>query len=272
MSALAVIGRVEARGIAHRRWFLASVLIGLAIIIAGAVLAGGRDGLAALDTMRSWTAAVYLVGGLAVAATLGASAVNRDADGGWVGMQVVTGTPRPTVLLARIAGRLVMLLATFAIWMAAAAICSAVIGQGGDGPLFVHGLAMLENMVLVLVIAALSSVVLGPVASGVVAAFAYVSFLSLGNLMAATNADAIGTAWSGLITTLYLTFPRAITSPMLSEMQARGAAGVAGAQLEINLNVVVVPASSWLSVLWTLAWCAALAAIAAAAFRRRALS
>lgn len=272
MSAALVIGRTEARGISRRRWFVAALVIGAAIIVAGAVLAGGREGLEALDTMRSWAAAVYLVGGLAVAATLGASAVNRDADGGWVGMQVATGTPRATVLLARIAGRLAALVATFAVWMAVAAIASAAIGQGGDGTLFVHGLAMFENMVLVLVTAALCSVALGPVASGIVAAFFYVSCLSLANLMAASNAEVIGTAWTGLITTLYLVFPRAITSPMLSEMQARGAAGVAGAQLEINGNVVLVPASSWLTVLWTLAWCGVLAWAAAVAFRRRALS
>lgn len=272
MSAVTAITRTEARGISRRRWFLALLLVGVGVIVAGAVLAAGRDGLVALDTMRSWTAAVYLVGGLAVAATLGASAVNRDADGGWVGLQVATGTPRATVLLSRVAGRLVMLVATFAIWMVVAAICSAAIGQGGDGPLFVHGLAMLENMVLVLVVAALCSVALGPVASGVVAAFFYVSCLSLVNLMAASNAEVIGTAWTGLITTLYLIFPRAITSPMLSEMQARGAAGVAGAQLEINGNVVLVPAASWLTVLWTLAWCGVIAWAAAASFRRRALS
>lgn len=272
MNPVVVISRVEAGGISRRRWFAALLVLGAAIIVAGAVLAAGRDGLQALDTMRSWVAAVYLVGGLAVAATLGASAVNRDADGGWVGMQVATGTPRATVLLARVAGRLVMLVTTFAIWMAVAAICSAAIGQGGDWPLFVHGLAMLENMVLVLVVAGLCSVALGPVASGIVAAFFYVSCLSLVNLMAASNAEVIGTAWTGLITTLYLIFPRAITSPMLSEMQARGAAGVAGAQLEINGNVVLVPPASWLTVLWTLAWCAVIAWAAAASFRRRALS
>ena len=101
MNPTLVIGRIEARGISRRRWFLAMLVVGAAIIIAGAVLAGTRDGLAALDTMRSWTAAVYLVGGLLVAATLGASTVNRDADGGWVGLQVATGTPRTTVTLAR---------------------------------------------------------------------------------------------------------------------------------------------------------------------------
>ena len=272
MNPALVIGRIEARGISRRRWFLAMLVLGAGVIIAGAVLAANRTDLAALDTMRSWTAAVYLVGGLLVAATLGASTVNRDADGGWVGLQVATGTPRATVALARIAGRLAILIAVFVIWMAIAAICSAAIGQGGDGALFVHGLAMLENMVLVLVTAALCSVALGPVASGIVAIFFYVSCLSLVNLMAASNDGVIGTAWSGLISGLYYLFPRAITSPMLSDMQGRGAAGVAGAQLEINQNVVFVPASSWLTVLWTLLWCAVIAVAAALSFRRRALS
>ena len=89
------------------------LVLGAGVIIAGAVLAANRTDLAALDTMRSWTAAVYLVGGLLVAATLGASTVNRDADGGWVGLQVATGTPRATVALARIAGRLAILIAVF---------------------------------------------------------------------------------------------------------------------------------------------------------------
>ena len=272
MNAVAVIARVEARGISRRRWFVILLVLGAAVIIAGAALAATRNGLAASDTMRSWTAAAYLVGGLLVAATLGASTVNRDADGGWVGLQVTTGTPRATVTLSRIAGRLVALVAVFAIWIIIAAICSLAIGQGGDWPLFVHGLAMLENMVLVLVAGALCSVALGPVASAIVAIFFYVSCLSLVNLIAASNDGAIGSAWSGLIKGFYFLFPRAITSPMLSEMQARGAAGVAGAQLEINGNIVIVPASSWLTVLWTLLWCAVIAFAAGVSFRRRAIS
>ncbi|MFM9018547.1 MAG: hypothetical protein ACKORG_03790 [Actinomycetota bacterium] len=272
MNPTVIIARVEARGIGRRRWFLGLLVLGAALIVAGAVLAATRNGLAASDTMRSWTAAVYLVGGLLVAGSLGASTVNRDADGGWVGMQVVTGTPRTTVVLARIAGRLVALVAVFAIWMVIAAICSAAIGQGGDWPLFVHGLAMFENMILVLVTAALCSVALGPVASAIVAIFFYVSCLSLVNLMSAANDGVIGTAWTGLIKGLYLLFPRAITSPMLSDMQGRGVAGVAGAQLEINQNIVIVPAASWLTVLWTLLWCAVIALSAGLSFRRRAIS
>ena len=267
-----MIGRVEARGISRRRWAMVVLLVGAALIVAGAIVAAGRNGLAATDTMRSWTAGVELVVGLVLAAALGASTFNRDADAGWVGLQVATGTPRVTVALGRIAGRLTVLVAGFAMWIAVAAIASAVIGQGGDQDLVVHGCAMLGNMVLVLLAAALCSVALGPVASAIVAAFAFVSCLSLANLMAAADAEVIGTSWTGFITALYLLFPRAITSPMLSDMQARGVADVAGAQLEINGNVVLVPASSGAAIVWTLLWCLALAAAAALAFRRRALS
>ncbi len=272
MIPLLTIARVEARGIRRRRWVLAVAAIGAAVIIAGAVVAGGRGGTAGLDTMRSWAAGVYLLAGLVLAAALGASTVNRDADGGWVGLQVATGTPRGTVALGRIAGRLTTLIAIFAAWMVIAAIGSAAIGQGADSALAVHGLAMLGNMALVLTAAGLCSVALGPVASGIVAIALYVSSLSLVNLMAAVDEGVIGTAWTGLITTLYLILPRAITSPMLSDLQARGDAGVAGAPLEINGNLVIVPAASWLTVLWALAWCALFAVVAAAAFRRRALS
>ena len=52
MNPIAVISRVEARGIARRRWSLAVMVIGAAIIIAGAVVAAGRGGLAAEDTMQ----------------------------------------------------------------------------------------------------------------------------------------------------------------------------------------------------------------------------
>lgn len=272
MNPVLVISRIEARGISHRRWALAVIAIGIVIIIAGAIVAAGRDGLAAVDTMRSWTAGVELVVGLVLAATLGASTVNRDGDAGWVGMQVVTGTPRGTVAVGRIIGRLTVLVAAFAIWILVAAVASALIGQGADGALLIHGLAMLENMVLVLTAAAICSVALGPVASGIVSVFFFVSCLSLVNLAAASDANVIGTVWSPLIRALYFIFPRTITSPMLSEMQAAGTAGVAGAQLEINGNVVLVPVASWATIAWTLLWCVVLVMGTAAGLRRRELS
>jgi ABC-type transport system involved in multi-copper enzyme maturation permease subunit len=272
VNAALVIARIEARGISRRRWAIAVIAVGAALIVAGAIVAAGRDGLAAVDTMRSWTGGVELVVGLVLASALGASTVNRDGDAGWVGMQVTTGTPRGTVALGRVLGRVAVLVVAFAIWILIAVIASAAIGQGGDGMLFVHGLAMLENMLLVLTAAALCSVALGPIASGVVAVFFYVSCLSLVNLAAAADANVIGTAWSPLIKTFYFLFPRSITSPMLSEMQGAGTAGVAGAQLEINGNIVIVPVASWATVIWTLLWCVLLVAGTAAGLRKRALS
>jgi hypothetical protein len=272
MNPVLVIARVEARGIGRRRWALAVIGIGVLLIIAGAIVAASRDGLAAVDTMRSWTAGVELVVGLALAASLGASTVNRDGDAGWGGRQVTTGTARGTVAVGRVLGRLAVLVAAFAIWILIAVIASAIIGQGGDWALFVNGLAMLENMTLVLTAAAICSVALGPVASGVVAVFFYVSCLSLVNLAAASDANVIGTAWTPLIKAFYFVFPRSITSPMLSEMQAAGTAGVAGAQLEINGNIVIVPAASWGTVIWTLLWCVLLVLGTAGGLRKRALS
>jgi ABC-type transport system involved in multi-copper enzyme maturation permease subunit len=272
VNAILVIGRVEARGISRRRWAQVVILVGAVIIVAGAIIAAGRDGLAASDTMRSWTASVELVMGLVLAAALGAGTVNRDADAGWVGMQVATGTPRGPVALGRIFGRLVILLAGMFVWILVAIACSIIIGQGVDGALVVNGLAMTGNMVLVLTAAALCSVALGPVASGVVAVFFYVSCLSLVNLAAASDANAIGTVWSPLIKGFYAVFPRSLTSPMLSDLQARDAAGVAATQVEVNSNIVIVPPASWLTVAWTLIWCVVLALATSGALRKRALS
>ncbi len=272
MSAIAVIGRVESRGLTRRRWPAAVVLIGIAAIIAGAILAGTRNGLVAEDTFRSWTAAVYLLAGLALSAGLGASAVNRDADGGWIGLQVSTGAPRPQVALGRIAGRIMVLIVGFVAWTIVAVIAGLALGLGVDGPLLLTGLGMLEDMLLVLVAAAFTSVALGPIAAGSVGIVVHIMAQASVNLAAATDAGVIGTAWSPLIKVVYAVFPRGIVSPMTSGMQARGAAGVAAPQFEINGNIVTIPPSSWATVVWTLLWCVVLAAATAGATRRRALS
>ncbi|MSO45073.1 MAG: hypothetical protein EXQ74_07220 [Thermoleophilia bacterium] len=272
MRSLWTIARTEAHAIRRRRWYTVLLALGGAFIIAGAILAATRNPVAGDDTLRSWVAAVELIGGLVVATTLGASAVNRDADGGWLGMQVATGVPRPQVALGRILGRVLVLAMTFGVWIVLAAAMGVVTGHGGDGPLAVSGVAMFENMLLVLTFAALCSVALGPIAAGVMGVLAEIVAQALVNLQAAVDADVIGTAWSGLIAVLYAMFPRGIVSPMLSELQARDAAGIAAPQLEINGNIVYVIPSTWLTVIWTLLWCILLAMATAGALRRRALS
>ncbi len=271
IGAIGVIGSTEFRALLRRRWFLVIVAASAALIIAGAIVAILQDGFMRADTLRGWVLAVYLLGGLAVATSLGASTVNRDGDGGWVGMQVATGVGRPAVALGRAWGRVLALCAVFGAWIALALIGGFIQGAV-DWDLAVAGLAMLENMLVVLLVAALCSVPLGPVASGVFGVLAYIFMQSLVNLSSAVEAGVLGTAWSGVIRTFYLVFPRAIVSPLVSELQARDVAALAAPRLEVNGNVVFVQPSSWGTVIWTLAWCVLLAFATAGALRKRALS
>ena len=88
------------------------------------------------------------------------------------------------------------------------------------------------------------------------------------NLKAAADQALIGTADAG-VTALYYVVPHTITSPMIAELQARDAAGAAAPRVEINQNVVLVPAAGWGSVVWTLAWCVLMVALCASGLRRR---
>ena len=90
------------------------------------------------------------------------------------------------------------------------------------------------------------------------------------NLKAAADQDLIGTA-DAAVSAVYYVVPRAIVSPMISELQGRDVGGPAAPSLEINDNLVLVPASGWGSVVWTLAWCALLAIACVAGLRRRPL-
>ena len=272
LAAIGVIAGAEARALVRRRWFFITVAVGLVLIGVGTVVAFGDDGLLRSDALRSWTLAVEVIGGLVLGASLGSSAGNRDADGGWLGMQVATGVGRSPVMLGRIVGRVLALLAGFAAWIVVAAICSLIVGNGIDGPLVVTGLAGIENMLVVLTVAALCSVAIGPVAAGVTAGIVYIFVQAMVNLSSAAEADVIGTSWTGLMRTLYFIFPRGIISPMVADLQARDVAGLAAPRVVVNGNIVFIQASSWGSVIWTLGWCVVLAFAAAGAIRKRALS
>ena len=272
LAAIAVIGSSEFRALVRRRWFFITVAVGLVLIVAGTIFAFGDDGQMRSDALRSWTLAVEVIGGLVIAASLGSSAGNRDADGGWLGIQVASGVGRSPVMLGRIVGRTLALVAAFAAWIIVAAICSLIVGNGIDGPLVVTGLAGIENMLVVLTVAALCSVAIGPVAAGVTAGIVYVFVQALVNLASAAEANVIGTSWTGLMRTLYFIFPRGIVSPMVADLQARDVAGLAAPRVVVNGNIVFIQPSSWGSVIWTLGWCVLLAFAAAGAIRKRALS
>ena len=272
LAAVGVIGNAEFRALVRRRWFIVTVAVGLVLIVVGTLVAFGDDGLLRSDALRSWTLAVEVIGGLAIGASLGSSAANRDADGGWMGIQVATGVGRSPVMIGRIVGRVLALVTAFAAWIIVAAICSLIIGNGIDGPLVVTGLAGIENMLVVLTVAALCSVAIGPVSAGVTAGIVYIFVQAMVNLSSAAEADVIGTSWTSLVRTLYFIFPRGIISPMVADLQARDVAGLAAPRVEVNGNIVFIQPSSWASVIWTLGWCVLLAFAAAGAIRKRALS
>jgi len=111
----------------------------------------------------------------------------------------------------------------------------------------------------------------GPIAAGAFGVAVYVVAQAAVNLKAAADQGLIGTADAG-VSLLYYIAPRAVTSPMIAGLQARDAAGPAAPQVEINENVVLVPAAGWDTVVWTLAWCVLFALLCAAGLRRRPLA
>ncbi|MCU0306580.1 MAG: hypothetical protein MUE51_02210 [Thermoleophilia bacterium] len=271
MSHTVAIARLEAQAGLRRGWLLGLLVLGLLAILLVAVLAAGESGLEQADEFRAGGSAVLLLGGLAAALGLGAGLANRDADGGWYGLLIGAGGSREAVTAGRLAARGALMLGTLAAWAVALQVASAAIGRGLDGPLAVHSLAMAENLLLVFLATALASTALGPVVSAVVGLIVHVTAQALVNLQAAADQGVVGSVARPVIRFTYLVFPREVTSPMISQMQARDVAGVAAPQFEINQSVVEIPAASGGTVLWTLFWCALLAVGVIAAMRRRPL-
>lgn len=244
---------------------------GVALALVAAAVAATHEGLAREDSLRRGAASLLLLGGLALAIALGGGALNRDAESGHLGLLVGNGATRPQVVAAAVGARLAALAAGIALWGLALQAGSLALGMGLDGPLAVHTLAVAEGLALTMLAAAAASSVVGPVAAGAFGAVVYVVAQAAVNLKAAADQGLIGTADAG-VELLYYLGPRAITSPMISALQARDAAGPAAPQVEINDNVVLVPAAGWPTVAWTLAWCVLLALLCATGLRRRPLS
>jgi hypothetical protein len=158
-----------------------------------------------------------------------------------------------------------------AAWGVALQVGSLALGLGLDGPLAVHTLAAAVGLLLAMLAAGAASSVVGPVPAGAFGLLIFISAQAAVNLKAAADQDLIGTA-EAAVSALYYIAPRAIVSPMISGLQARDVGGPAAPSLEINDNLVLVPASGWGSVAWTLAWCALLALACIGGLRRRPLA
>ncbi|HEX2508014.1 MAG TPA: hypothetical protein VHK23_06805 [Miltoncostaeaceae bacterium] len=244
---------------------------GLLAAAAVAAAAAAESGLDREDQFRSGAASLLLLGGLVAAVPLGAGALNRDAAGGHLGLLVGSGASRREVAAAVLLARVAALIAIVAAWAVALQIGSLALGLGLDGPLAVHSLAVFVSLLLTMLAAGAASSVVGPVPAGAFAVAVFISAQAAVNLKAAADQDLIGTA-GGLVNALYYVVPRAIVSPMIADLQARDVGGPAAPSLEINDNPVLVPASGWGSVLWTLAWCALLAIACVGGLRRRPLA
>jgi hypothetical protein len=257
--------------LSRRPWLQAAAGAGIVAAAVVAAVAAADSGLAREDTLRSGGASLLLLGGLVVAVPLGAGALNRDAASGHLGLLVGSGASRAEVAAAACGARIAALAAIVGAWALALQGGSLALGLGLDGPLAVHSLAVAVSLLLTLLAAAAASSVVGPIAAGAFGLVVFVAAQAAVNLKAAADQDLIGTA-DAAVSALYYLAPHAIVSPMISELQGRDQGGPAAPSLEINDNLVLVPASGWGSVVWTLAWCALLAIACAAGLRRRPLS
>lgn len=260
---------LDLRALARSRWSWAALVLGPAAALAIALGAAGADaGMARQDDYRSGAASLLLLGGLIAALTLGATAVRSGIRSGRLGVLLAGGAGRTEVSWALVVSRTMALAGILALWLVALQIGSVAIGEGLDGPLAVHAAATLETLLVSLLAALMAATAVGPVAAWIFGLVVNVLAQAAVNLKAAADDDALGTA-DVLAQAFYFLWPRAITSPMISSLQARDAAGPAAPQIDINSNIVVVPASGWGTVLWTLAWCAAMGWVVSAGLRRR---
>jgi hypothetical protein len=264
------VGSLGLLRLSRRRWVLVALAAGVAIAVVCAIVAIGSDGQAREDEFRRAGAALLLLGGLAFAIALGSAALNTDAENGHFGMLHGAGASRPQIAAGAVGARVAVLALGLLAWGVVLQIGSAALGLGLDGPLAVHTLAVAEGLLLTLLACSAASSVVGPLAAGAFGVALYVTAQAAVNLKAAADQALIGTADAG-VNLLYHVAPRTITSPMLAELQLRDAAGAAAPRVEINDNTVIIPASGWDSVVWTLAWCVLLALACAAGLRRRPL-
>jgi hypothetical protein len=268
VSRIAALVAMELRRLARRPWIQLAAGAGVALAIAAVGVAATHEDLAREDSLRRGAATLLLLGGLAFALALGSGALNNEALTGRFGALTGAGASRPEIVAGSVGARAVVLAVTGAAWAAVLEIGSLALGLGWDGPLAVHAAAVGVGLLMAMLAASAASAVVGPAASFVFGASMHILSQAVVNLKAAADQDLIGTA-SGYVRALYYIAPRAVTSPMIADMQLRDVAGPAAPRVEINHNTVFVHAASWQTVAWTLAWCVLLALLCGAGLRRR---
>ncbi|MCB0882055.1 MAG: hypothetical protein KDC33_07540 [Thermoleophilia bacterium] len=250
-------------------WAIAGLGAAWAVLIA--VLARGSDAATRQHALQADGASLMLLGGLVAALTLGASAFPGDAHSGYLGMLVSAGADRRAVAAARVLARMGTLAGIMALWWGILQLGSWSLGLGFDEALTTHTLAMLVNNGVALAAAALMSSLIGAGAAAAFGLMVFVTAQGLANLKAALDQHVVENDPTGIITPLYVVLPRGIVSPMLEAHQREGIRSLAAPEVKINGLDVIVPASQWPTVVWTLAWIAALVFLTTVGLRRRQL-
>lgn len=268
MNRVILVAALQARRIARRRWSSFVLAAGVVLAVVAAGVAATHDGLERTDSLRQGSATLLLLGGLVVALGLGSPALNRDSDSGHFGVLMGAGVGRGGLVSGTLLGRTATLAAIIAVWGIALQIGSVALGLGLDSQLAVHTLFVAEALLLTMLAASAASSVVPPIAAGAFGLVVYVTAQAMMNLKAAADQDYIGVARES-IDAVYHLMPHIPTSEMLADLQLRDAAGPAVPRVDINGNDVLLTASGWGTVAWTLLWCVLLGLLAYAGIRRR---
>lgn len=266
--ALATLAETDLRAITRRLYWPVATGLGVAAAVGIALAASGATNVE--DRFRADAASLVLLGGIVVALGLGSSVFYRAVGGGRLALLAAAGPPRAQVAYALLTSRVLALAVTLGVWLIALEVGSLAIGEGLDGPLAVHVGAMFVSLALAVLASGAAATSVGPFAAGIFGAFVYVLAQAAVNLNAAAQENALGTA-DGIGRILYWLLPRTITSPMIADLQDRDVAGPAAPTIDINENIITVPASGLGTLIWTLAWCVLLAVVAGLGLRRRPL-
>ena len=260
----------ELAQLSRRRWLWGLVLAGVVAIGVAALTAAGEAVQTESDDFRASAASVLLVGGLTLALALGATTIWSGGVTGGLGLLVASGARRTEVTLARVGARLVTLVLALGVWCVALQIASRAMGRGWDGPLAVHVAAAGETHAVVLMATAAVSTVMGPAVSSFLGLIVHITAQAAVNLEAAADLGRLGSA-NRLAHVLYNIAPRAVSSPMIVELQNRGAGGPAAPQFEINSLPIPLPAAGVGTVLFTLFWCCIFGLLCVRGMRNRTL-
>ena len=255
--------RADLLALARRRHVQIMALVGSLLALVISLRSEGAD-------LERDMATLIGIGGLVVALILGAPALVRDLERGAFGALSAAGPRSSDLAWMRLGSRTIGLGGILLLWGVIGQAGGLVAGNGINGDVAVHLLLTGEVLILVLLAAAGAATLLGVIGGGIFGVAVLIAAQTVVNMKAAADQALLGTG-GAVIEVAYWMLPRALPSPMITELQASDEAGPAAPQVEINGNIVDVPAAALDSVLWTAAWCGIFVVLAIFGLSRREL-